>query len=83
MVRRRINTILLSAIFFVTVFATAQMAPVPRTNPSHAAAQGNAGCQRIIAECRRLGFIKGQWKEDNGLYRDCFEPVVKGGQATR
>ena len=36
-----------------------------------------------FAECRNLGFIDGQWKKDNGLWKDCFDPVVKGGQATR
>jgi hypothetical protein len=36
-------------------------------------------CQSIIAECKSLGFIVGQAKEDNGLWKDCFGPVVKGG----
>lgn len=61
----------------------------PQTLPSkggqnHAGVERNPACQRIIGECKRLGFIQGEWKEDNGLWRDCFDPVVKGGgQATR
>jgi hypothetical protein len=26
-----------------------------------------------------LGYIQGQWKKDNGLWKDCFDPIVKGG----
>jgi len=60
----------------------------PQAQPSrsgqHRAVEGNPACQRIISECKRLGFIQGQWKEDNGLWKDCFDPVVKGGAtATR
>ena len=56
----------------------------PSKNGQHRAIESNPACQRIIGECKRLGFIQGQWKEDNGLWRDCFDPVVKGGgQATR
>ncbi len=50
-----------------------------RTAQNHAAAESNAACQRIIAECRKLGYIQGQWKKDNGLWKDCFDPIVKGG----
>ncbi len=40
-------------------------------------------CQPIIAECKTLGFIVGQANKDNGLWKDCFGPVVKGGTPTR
>lgn len=90
MVRRTIQTISLAiAALALAAYSAAQTAPVPipraGQNPgqSHGAAQSNAGCQRILAECRNLGFIQGQWKKDNGLWKDCFDPVVKGGQATR
>jgi hypothetical protein len=63
--------------------SAAQTTPVPRGGQNHAAAEGNPSCQRIISECRRLGFIQGQWKRDNGLWRDCFDPVVKGGTPSR
>lgn len=70
-----------------------ETAPVPPSNSSsgtqhehhhkNSATEQNAGCQHILAECEKLGFIKGQWKKDNGLYKDCFDPVVKGGTPTR
>jgi len=49
----------------------------------NAAAERNPSCQKIIQECKNLGFIVGEWKQDNGLWKDCFDPVVHGGQATR
>jgi hypothetical protein len=56
----------------------------PRGVQNRSAAEHNQACQRIMNECRKLGFIQGQWKKDNGLWKDCFDPVVKGGgSATR
>ncbi len=40
--------------------------------------KGEHACKRILEECEKMGFIKGQWKKDNGLYKDCFDPIVKG-----
>lgn len=48
-------------------------------NKAQNAAESNPACQRILNECKKLGFIQGQWKKDNGLWKDCFDPVVKGG----
>jgi hypothetical protein len=100
MVRRTTTRILMSCTFLVSMMigadVTAQMVAHPATNSTsqqtqssksvqnHAAAEHNPACERIINECKKLGFIQGQWKEDNGLWRDCFDPVVKGGgRATR
>jgi hypothetical protein len=50
----------------------------------HAHAEKNASCRHIKEECQRLGFRQGRWKEDEGLWKDCFDPVVKGtGQPTK
>lgn len=41
-------------------------------------------CMHIITECKKLGFIPGQWKKDNGVWKDCFDPIVMGkGTPTR
>jgi len=50
-----------------------------KSGPNHAAVESNPACERIISECKKLGFIPGQYKKDNGLWKDCFDPVVKGG----
>ena len=97
--RQTISRILMSGMFLVSLMigpnTAAQMPTLPSTRgtsqqtqskggQNHAAAEHNPACQRIVSECKKLGFIQGQWKEDNGLWRDCFDPVVKGsGRATR
>jgi hypothetical protein len=87
--------LLVAALFLVTMIgplAAAQTAPSPASNsaaaaqqahPKQNAAQSNPACQRILAECKKLGYIQGQYKKDNGLWKDCFDPVVKGGTPTR
>jgi hypothetical protein len=93
--RRTSNRILVSGAFLVSLMigvdVTAQTVAHPSTGPTtqptqspkvaqnHATAEQNPACQRIINECKKLGFIPGQWKKDNGLWKDCFDPVVKGG----
>jgi hypothetical protein len=98
--RRKASRILISSAFLVVVMigadVMAQTAVHPsttgtsqQTQPSkgaqnHTSAESNPACERILAECKKLGFIQGQWKKDNGLWKDCFDPVVKGGgTATR
>jgi hypothetical protein len=62
-----------------TTGSPTQQTQAAKTAQNHASAEQNPACQRIIAECKKLGFIQGQWKKDNGLWKDCFDPVVKGG----
>jgi hypothetical protein len=62
-----------------TGIGTSQQAQPSKGAQNHTSAENNPACQRIIAECKKLGFIQGQWKKDNGLWKDCFDPVVKGG----
>jgi len=97
--RRTINRILISGTLLASVVIGANVAAqtaihpttggigqtqTSRTAQNHAAAEQNPACERIINECKNLGFIVGQWKKDNGLWKDCFDPVVKGGgSATR
>src|SRR5262249_41088991 len=82
------GAVLLSLLIGVDVAAQTMSHPttstVPQTQPSkgaqnHSAAESNPACQRIIGECKKLGFIQGQYKKDNGLWKDCFDPVVHGG----
>jgi hypothetical protein len=61
-----------------------QTPPSSKGAQNHANVESNPACQRILSECKRLGFIQGQWKKDNGLWKDCFDPIVKGsGNTTR
>jgi hypothetical protein len=54
-----------------------------QSNGEIATAKNSVPCQHIITECKKLGYIVGQAKTDNGLWMDCFNPVVKGGKPTR
>jgi hypothetical protein len=98
--RRTTSRILMSSAFLVLVMigvdvmaqtavhpsttGTTQQTQPSKSTQNHNAVESNPACQRIITECKKLGFIQGQWKKDNGLWRDCFDPVVKGsGTPTR
>jgi len=35
-------------------------------------------CQEIAEACKKAGFIKGDWKKGDGLWRDCVNPIVQG-----
>jgi hypothetical protein len=63
----------------------AQITPTkaPKGGPNIAVAKQTPACESIITECKSLGFVVGQWKTDNGLWKDCFTPVVNGKTATR
>jgi len=78
--------IALAVVAFTSVFALVQ--------PSFAEGNADAGkakghgkgheaCERILEACKQAGFIKGQAKKDNGLYKDCFNPLVFGGNVTQ
>jgi hypothetical protein len=47
-------------------------------------AQGKKGneapssCQQIAKICQQAGFIKGDWKKGDGLWRDCVDPIMQG-----
>jgi len=91
-----INRILVAGTFLASVTvginamaqATAQH-PAPSSNQQaqhkavQNAAETNPACQKIVEECKKLGFVVGEWKTDNGVWKDCFDPVVHGGKPTR
>jgi len=89
------STFLASVMIGVNAMAQATRPAIPGTTPqvppkgatstkaAQNAAQRNPDCQQIVEECKKLGFIVGQWKVDNGLWKDCFDPVVNGGKPTR
>src|SRR5580692_1545288 len=88
MEKRTTSRILISGTFLVAAIigsdVAAQTVAPNKGGQNHAVAEQNPACQTIISECKNLGFIVGQWKKDNGLWKDCFDPVVKGGgSATR
>lgn len=35
-------------------------------------------CKQIAQACEKAGFIKGDWKKGDGLWRDCVDPIMQG-----
>jgi hypothetical protein len=35
-------------------------------------------CKQIAQACQNAGFIKGDWKKGDGLWRDCVDPIMQG-----
>jgi len=38
---------------------------------------GPGPCKQIAEACESAGFIKGDWKKGDGLWRDCVNPLVQ------
>lgn len=47
------------------------------------ALENNPSCENIITACKNAGFIVGQWKKDNGEYKDCVDPILGGKPVTQ
>jgi len=52
--------------------------------PVIALAQGKKGdhapgpCKQVEQACKNAGFIQGDWKKGDGLWRDCVDPIMQG-----
>lgn len=58
--------------------------PSSKASETQAIAKQTPQCVHILNECKKLGFIAGQYQKDNGLWKDCFDPIVYGkGHPTR
>ena len=41
--------------------------------------QGAPGpCKEVEQACKNAGFIPGDWKKGDGLWRDCVDPIMQG-----
>ena len=61
--RLLINTLVL-LVFYSVAKAEESAAPAP--------------CKKIAEVCEAAGFIKGDWKNGDGLWRDCVNPIIQG-----
>lgn len=61
----------------IAVFSLISM---PSFADSAAAPAGKAPgpCLQIAQACKSAGFVKGDWKKGDGLWRDCVDPIVQG-----
>ena len=35
-------------------------------------------CKQVEQACKNAGFIPGDWKKGDGLWRDCVDPIMQG-----
>jgi hypothetical protein len=35
-------------------------------------------CKAVEQACKNAGFIRGDWKKGDGLWRDCVDPIMQG-----
>jgi hypothetical protein len=35
-------------------------------------------CKEIAEACKQAGFVQGDWKKGDGLWRDCVDPIIQG-----
>ena len=35
-------------------------------------------CKQVAQACQQAGFVKGDWKKGDGLWRDCVDPIMQG-----
>lgn len=45
---------------------------------SNAAAEAPGPCLKIAEACKAAGFVKGDWKKGDGLWKDCVDPIIQG-----
>jgi hypothetical protein len=46
--------------------------------PAFAAGGPPGPCKQIAKACKDAGFIQGDWKKGDGLWRDCVDPLIQG-----
>lgn len=51
---------------------------VPKNVVSACAVNKTSACQTVRDACESAGFVLGQKRSKNGLWSDCFEPLVRG-----
>lgn len=74
------TTTTLLTILLVGTVASAQTANTtsPKRGQRIVIIEQTPACQNILTACKKAGFIAGEMKEDNGLYKDCFNPLLHG-----
>ena len=74
----------LTCVFAVTSInaqaATGAADKKPQINAEIAA---NPACKNIISECTKLGFVVGEFKEGNGLRKNCVRSILSGQAVTQ
>jgi hypothetical protein len=69
-------TVMVRAMLVLTAIS---LCPAPAFAQGKKSDQGAPNeCKKIAEACRNAGFIQGDWKKGDGLWRDCVNPIVQG-----
>jgi hypothetical protein len=69
-----ISIVMVSALFAGTVAPLSADTPVNSASKPIEAKQGP--CEQIVQACKSAGFVVGDFKEGNGLWLDCIDPIM-------
>jgi len=64
------NVLMFSALSLCAGLALAQGKKAERGTPGP--------CRAVEQACKNAGFIQGDWKKGDGLWRDCVDPIMQG-----
>ncbi|HLN49780.1 MAG TPA: hypothetical protein VK251_09755 [Steroidobacteraceae bacterium] len=45
---------------------------------ANSAEPASGPCEQIAAACSSAGFVKGDYRQGYGLWRDCIDPIMRG-----
>jgi hypothetical protein len=71
------KTVLIDTLIVAALVAASPSFAAPKPNGGKAASH----CFEIAKICKAAGFVKGDWKKGNGVWRDCIDPIVQGQTA--
>lgn len=61
------------------ILAIAARAEAPAAGAGAAGGgHGEGPCKKVVEACAAAGFKKGDWKNGDGLFRDCVDPIMQG-----
>lgn len=66
---------------FASVVSLALASSALAQAPAQKSNEPPGPCKEIASACRNAGFIKGDWKKGDGLWRDCVDPIMQGKTA--
>jgi hypothetical protein len=63
---------------FFVVFSSLGLSLSSFADDKSAHEHGHGPCKQIEQACKNAGFIQGDWKKGDGLWRDCVDPIMQG-----
>jgi hypothetical protein len=62
----------------IVILAAVSLFAVPALAQSKKGEHATGPCKTVEQACKNAGFIQGDWKKGDGLWRDCVDPIMQG-----